>query len=233
MNQSPFLRLFFRLKWRTANNHLEHMRRFMWIHLALGLFVLVLLIGGGAILFHLVFSFLMDQQPFGPPLMDRLIKMVLLAFFSMLIFSNLIIMLTTTYISREVEFLMSQPVGHRRLFFRQALRVDDLQFLGVYYPVVSFLHRIGALARFGLDFLHGVGGVGRALSGDSRHFGRGAGAGHHGLLSPAPACAVLRRAVCAGPDDGCGVHPPVGLLADLGIGLHRRAVAHDAFHGGR
>ena len=36
--------------------------------------------------------------------MIRLIKMVLLAFFSMLIFSNLIIMLTTTYISREVEF---------------------------------------------------------------------------------------------------------------------------------
>ena len=35
----------------------------------------------------------------------------------MLIFSNLIIMMTTTYISREVEFLMSQPVGHRRLFF--------------------------------------------------------------------------------------------------------------------
>ena len=31
--------------------------------------------------------------------MDRLIRMVLLAFFSMLIFSNLIIMLTTTYIS--------------------------------------------------------------------------------------------------------------------------------------
>jgi ABC-2 type transport system permease protein len=40
-----------------------------------------------------------------------------LAFFSMLTFSNLIIMLTTSYISREVEFYMAQPIAHRRLFF--------------------------------------------------------------------------------------------------------------------
>ncbi len=114
---APFLRLFLRLKWRMANNHLAGLQRHKWVHLATALFVLVTLMAGGTVLFHLVFDFLMDQQPFGPPLMDRLIRMVLLAFFSMLIFSNLIIMLTTTYISNEVEFLMAQPVAHRRLFF--------------------------------------------------------------------------------------------------------------------
>ncbi|HOE97547.1 MAG TPA: hypothetical protein PK847_13295 [Candidatus Sumerlaeota bacterium] len=112
-----FLPLFLRLKLRLANNHLSGLRRHLWIHLVVGLLVVFMLIGGGSTLFHLVFRFLMEQQPFGPPLMDRLIRMVLLAFFSMLIFSNLIIMLTTTYISREVEFLMAQPIPHRRLFF--------------------------------------------------------------------------------------------------------------------
>lgn len=113
----PFLRLFLRLKWHQANNHLSDLRRHKWIHLLLGLMVLGVLVGGGALLFDLVFAYLQRQEPWGPPLMDRLIKMVLLAFFSMLVFSNLIIMLTTTYISREVEFLMGQPVSHRQLFF--------------------------------------------------------------------------------------------------------------------
>ena len=117
MTDAPFLRLFFKLKWRVANNHLADLRRHKWIHFAVGMMVLMLMISGGTIMFDLVFRFLMSQDPFGPPLMDRLIKMVLLAFFSMLIFSNLIIMLTTTYISREVEFLMGQPVPYRRLFF--------------------------------------------------------------------------------------------------------------------
>lgn len=117
MNKTAFHPLFFRLKWKIANNHLSDLRRHKWVHFAVGMLVLVMLIAGGTAMFNIVFRFLMNQEPFGPPLMDRLIKMVLLAFFSMLIFSNLIIMLTTTFISREVEFLMSQPLSHRKLFF--------------------------------------------------------------------------------------------------------------------
>lgn len=116
MNQTGFVRRFFGLKWRLANNHIEQLRQHKWVHFMLAILVLVLLVGGGTLFFDMIFSFLMDQQPFGPPLMDRLIKMVLLAFFLMLIFSNLIIMLTTTFISREVEFLMSQPIAYPRLF---------------------------------------------------------------------------------------------------------------------
>lgn len=112
-----FLTLFFKLKWRIASNHLADLRRHKWVHFFVAMGVLMAMVAGGTIMFDIVFSFLMRQEVFGPPLMDRLIKMVLLAFFSMLIFSNLIIMLTTTYISREVEFLMAHPIGHRRLFF--------------------------------------------------------------------------------------------------------------------
>ena len=72
------------------------------------LFALTLLIGGGDYMFRLIFKLFTDMNVFGDLLADHLIKMVLLAFFSMLTFSNLIIMLTTTYLSREVDWQ-----GHR------------------------------------------------------------------------------------------------------------------------
>jgi ABC-2 type transport system permease protein len=116
---STFYRLFFGLKWTQAVNHLRLLRSHLWVHFAVALCVFAMLLGGGTLMFGIVFHFLMREEyaTFGLSLMDQLIKMVLLAFFSMLIFSNLIIMLTTTYISREVEFLMGQPIPHRRLFF--------------------------------------------------------------------------------------------------------------------
>lgn len=111
--------LFGRVKLRLAWNYLRDFKRHFVVHVVVGFGTLALLLIGGFFLFHFLFRFLQhpDQQPFGVPMMNRLIGMVYLAFFSMLTFSNLIIMLTTTYISREVEFYMSQPVGHRRLFF--------------------------------------------------------------------------------------------------------------------
>jgi ABC-2 type transport system permease protein len=112
-----FLPIFFRLKWRLLDNHLANLRKHMWIHLAIALVALGLLMGGGTALFNLVFGVLKNLDFLGDMLTDHLIKMVLLAFFSMLIFSNLIIMLTTTYLSGEVEYLMSQPIVHRQLFF--------------------------------------------------------------------------------------------------------------------
>jgi ABC-2 type transport system permease protein len=97
-------------------NMVRSIRSYMWIHVAIGLFVLfTLLIGGGA-LFLAMFNFLLDQEPFGKPLMERLVAIVLLAFFSMLVFSNLIITLTTTYISRDTEFLFSYPISARSVF---------------------------------------------------------------------------------------------------------------------
>jgi ABC-2 type transport system permease protein len=111
--------LFLRVKFRLAFNYLRNFKRHLLVHVVVGVGTLALLLLGGFEMFEFLFRFLQApaQQPFGVPMMNRLIGMVFLAFFSMLTFSNLIIMLTTTYISREVEFYMAQPVGHRRLFF--------------------------------------------------------------------------------------------------------------------
>src|SRR5262245_3881078 len=117
--------------------------------------VLALLVGGGSVLFTVIFNTLMKQEPFGPPLMDRLIRMVLLAFFSMLVFSNLIIMLTTTYISREVEFLMAHPIGHRRLFFGklfESIIYSSWAFVILSFP---FFFALGQSRELGLSFYAG------------------------------------------------------------------------------
>lgn len=131
-----FMSLFARLKWRQANNLIQGLRSHLWVHFAVGMLVIIMLIGGGTTVFTLIFKFLVNQEVFGRPLMDRLVRMVLLAFFSMLVFSNLIIMLTTTYISREVEFLMSQPIRHRYLFF--AKLVESIVYSSWAFVILSF-----------------------------------------------------------------------------------------------
>ncbi|GAB4319657.1 MAG: hypothetical protein Kow0059_13770 [Candidatus Sumerlaeia bacterium] len=110
------IRLVLGAKYRMVNNALQHIRAHLWLHLAIGLGVVFALIGGGTAFFYMLFRFLMHQEVFGPPLMDRLVAIVMLAFFSMLIFSNLIITLTTTYISREISFLLTLPLTFRQVF---------------------------------------------------------------------------------------------------------------------
>jgi ABC-2 type transport system permease protein len=105
-----------RVRTRIVSNILDQMRSYLWIHLTAGVFTLLLVAGGGSAFFWFIFRFLLRQEPFGPPLLERLVGIVLLAFFSMLIFSNLIITLTTTYISKETEFLFAFPVRPRSLF---------------------------------------------------------------------------------------------------------------------
>lgn len=109
-----------RVKWRIADNSIRNLRRHLYLHVTVALGLVFLLFGGGTAIFNLIFNLLMRQPVFGAPLMDRLVGIVFLIFFAMLLFSNLIITLSTTYISREVEFLMALPIS-RQAIFRQKL----------------------------------------------------------------------------------------------------------------
>lgn len=110
------IRIILNAKWRMLDNIIRSIRSHLWIHVAAGLFTLVLLTGFGGVLFWEMFHYLLTLEPFGPPLMERLLGIVLLAFFSMLTFSNLIITLTTTYISKETEFLLGYPLPFQAVF---------------------------------------------------------------------------------------------------------------------
>lgn len=105
-----------RTRWWMARHLMRQIRRYVWIHVFAGIITILLVVGIGGGFFHFLFRFLISQEPFGPPLMERLMGIVLLTFFSMLIFSNLIITLTTTYISRETEFLWGLPIADRTIF---------------------------------------------------------------------------------------------------------------------
>jgi len=145
-----------RLKFRIADNYLRNVRKHIWVHLLLGVAITaVLLVGGGWLLYE-VFEFLLGQEVFGPPLVERLLGMVLMAFFSMLVFSNLIITLTTTYISKEVEFFMGQPLSFRQIFtlkLGESVLYSSWAFLLLSLPIfVSF----GAARRVDSSFYGGV-----------------------------------------------------------------------------
>jgi ABC-2 type transport system permease protein len=145
-----------RLKFRIADNYLRNVKKHILVHLAVGLAITsTLLVGGGALL-YMVFDFLLRQEVFGPPLVERLLGMVLMAFFSMLVFSNLIITLTTTYISKEVEFFLGQPLSYRQVFtlkLGESVLYSSWAFLLLSLPIfVSF----GAARHADSSFYGGV-----------------------------------------------------------------------------
>lgn len=102
---------------KIANNYAASIKNHLYIHLFAFVAVVAFLVLGGKLFFYTLFHYLDGLQDFGNMLMNRLIGMVMMAFFSMLVFSNLIITLSTTYISREIEHYMSQPVSHSSIFF--------------------------------------------------------------------------------------------------------------------
>jgi len=103
-------------KARSGVNALRHIQGVMYFHGLAAIAMIGTLLVGGTYIFLRVFNFLMEQDVFGPPLMNSLVGIVFLAFFCMLIFSNLIITLSTSYISKEMDFLMAQPIGYLAIF---------------------------------------------------------------------------------------------------------------------
>lgn len=136
------------VKHRIVNNCLAGVRSHFLIHLFVGLGVLAILIGGGLVFFQWLFFGLMSFEPFGPVLMDRLTGLVFLAFFSMLVFSNLVITLSTTYISREIDFYMAQPVAHPVTFlvkFIESMLFSSWAFIVLAFPLfVAYSNARGA-----------------------------------------------------------------------------------------
>lgn len=107
-------------KLTIAANGIKNLKRHVYLHAAVGIGMVLFLFGFGYWVFSHIFFYLMSQPVFGSVLMDRLVGIVLMIFFAMLLFSNLIITLSTTYISKEVEFLMGLPLS-RLAIFRQKL----------------------------------------------------------------------------------------------------------------
>lgn len=149
MHILPFI---LRTKRRIAFNSLSNLKRHMAVHLGAFLLVLIALVLGGFHFFHFIFRYLMNLEVIGEPLMNHLTGMVLTTFFAMLIFSNLIVTLSTAYISREVDFYMGLPVERQTVFFLRLIESTIYSSWGFAVLSLPLVLAFGAARHAGVQF---------------------------------------------------------------------------------
>jgi len=114
--------------------------------------------GGLFCFFYTLFKFL-REFPAGTLLMDQLLGMVFLIFFTMLVISNVIITLSTIYLSDELEFLMTTPLQRRSIFtvkLTESSFYSSWAFLLLSLPLFlayGLSQNVGGFFYLGLPFL--------------------------------------------------------------------------------
>ena len=120
---SPFHAMLW-AKWRVAVHTAASVRNESWLKIAVVSVSALLLWFGAFVAFREGFEWLrrFDVSPgkgfvgIGDIVMLRMVSVFSLALFLMLIFSNIFIVFSTLYRSREVAFLLHTPTGYRELF---------------------------------------------------------------------------------------------------------------------
>lgn len=121
MSIAKELRLLFRLRRQMLTNDATHLTKEKVIRF-------ILLLGTGALFFYLDYLFfdriisyiaridVLDMVEVGTILVARLLNMIFLTFFSMLLFSNVVVSLSTFYLSSDLNFLLSSPIRFSSIF---------------------------------------------------------------------------------------------------------------------
>ncbi len=102
-----------KLVWRLIfRSGLEH-----WMKVLVGIVVVGLFFFGAFEIFRRIFDYLVLVQDIGPVLVDRLISIGFLAFFAMLLVSNLVSSISTLFRSVETGYLMATPLSYSQVFW--------------------------------------------------------------------------------------------------------------------
>lgn len=107
----------FAVRLAMAKNFFKHFKTHWWFTLFLIAVVFCIIVGGGYGGFLFMFRFLEKQEIFGPLLTNLIVNIVNLIFFMMLIFSNMIILISSVFLSKETEYLNAFPCSPRSVFF--------------------------------------------------------------------------------------------------------------------
>lgn len=146
--------LFLRL--RMVINFFRHFKTHWWFTVLLIALVFILILFGGYGIFYFLFRFLEDQEVFGPLMVNLLVNMVNLIFFTMLVFSNLIILLSSAYLSRETERLFTFPFPGEKIFFMKYLETQFFSswgFLILSIPMYMALFQVRNIAHSHVFFI--------------------------------------------------------------------------------
>jgi len=106
---------------------------------------------GAFIIFYRVLTYFQSVQDFGNILAMKLLSMVIITFFTLLVFSSIINSLSHMYLSRDLSLLMAMPVSIQDLFLSRWLGcVFDSSWMVVAFSLPVFL-------SYGLVFKAGIG----------------------------------------------------------------------------
>jgi ABC-2 type transport system permease protein len=138
-------------RWRAARNRVRRLDR-------RGKILLGFFGGLGAafwaaifLFFYRVLRYFLTVPDFGPVLTYKLLSMVLLTFFAILLFSNIITALSTFFLSRDLERLTAAPVARSTFFYaRFGDTLIESSWMVLAFAVPAFLaygfaHRAGAI----------------------------------------------------------------------------------------
>jgi ABC-2 type transport system permease protein len=120
------------LKPGTRNNRWTQLFLFLFIGLAFWI--------GAFLIFYRVLIYFQSVQDFGDILAMKLLSMMIITFFTLLLFSSIINTLSHLYLSRDLSLLHSLPVGIRDIFFSRWLSsAFDSSWMVVAFSLPVFL----------------------------------------------------------------------------------------------
>ena len=143
MSIAKELRLLFRLRRQMLKNDVTHLTKEKILRFSLLLGIGLVFFVLDYLFFHRIISYIarididiVYKIEVGTILVARLLNMIFLTFFSMLLFSNVVVSLSTFYLSSDLGFLLSSPISFSSIF--------TLKF------VETMLNSSGILLIFGL-----------------------------------------------------------------------------------
>ena len=121
MNSFQELFLLFSLRRRITKNTLTHLTKEMILRFSLLLVIGIIFLTLDYVFFYRIITYIaridvLDMVEIGRLLVARLLSMILLLFFSMLLFSNIVTSLSTLYLSSDLGLLLSSPLRFSSVF---------------------------------------------------------------------------------------------------------------------
>lgn len=132
------------LQGRRASNALWRGGLNVWFKVAMGAGIGLLFLGGLNLLFVQALKYFYSVQMVGVPITEKLLSLVFLTFFGLVLFSNVVATISTTYLSDDLKLLNSLPLRRGTVV---AYKFIETWIDASWMPLLMFLPVLAAYAR--------------------------------------------------------------------------------------